>query len=175
MDKKQKILSIGLIIILAILMIICCFVGGGDDSKELKLSEDASTIMANAEKESAAVSDEEKKEFNNINVDTYLEYYNGEEEKLVLIASPTCQYCQIAEPIIQNIAYNYNIDINYLNTNEISKEDGEKLMSSDEFFSEGFGTPLLLIVSNGQIKDKVDGLTDKAHYVEFFKNYEFIK
>ena len=74
--------------------------------------------MENAEKESESVKSNEIKELNNINVSDYLEFYAGEESKLVLVARPTCHYCQIAEPILQNIAYKYDLEINYLNTDE---------------------------------------------------------
>lgn len=173
MEKNKKLLLVLGISTAIILLIICCFISTNDE--ENKLSNDPEVIYNNAKKESNAISDEVKKEFSQINTNTYLEYYNNEEEKLVLIARPSCTYCQIAEPIIQNIAYEYNLDINYLNTDGFSDDDKENLINSDEYFNDEFGTPLLLVVGNGQIVDKVSGLTDRAHYIEFFKTYNFIK
>lgn len=139
-----------------------------------ELTEDPNKIFENAQKESASVKESEKKELNDINIDTYLEYYQGEENKIILIARPTCSYCQIAKPIIQNIAYEKAVEVFYLNTDNFKNDDETKLVKSNEFFSEGFGTPLLLVVKNNKIVDKIDGLTDKAHYIEFFKNNGFI-
>lgn len=174
--EDKKYLKWILIGVFAILIIMSFFVGGQENSKEdaSKMSEDANVIIANAQNESDSVKEEETKELPEINMDTYLEYYNGEENKLVLIARPTCHYCQIAEPIIKNIAYENDLDISYLNTDNFEGDDETKLVQSDEFFSEGFGTPLLLVVSEGKIVNKVDGLTDKAHYTEFFKSTGFI-
>ena len=59
-----------------------------------------------------------------------------------------------------------------INQNHIAFNKG---IVSDEFFKEGYGTPILLVVGEGKIIDKVDGLTDSAHYVDFFKRNEFIK
>ena len=75
---------------------------------------------------------------------------------------------------INKIALSY-ININYLNTDEFKDDDQEKLVNSDDTFTNGFGTPLLLVVSNNKIVDSVDGLTDNAHYTEFFKKYGYIK
>lgn len=176
MEKKKVFIIIG--VILAIILLIACSTIGektGTSNDLNNTSNDASTIVANAQKESNAVKDSEKKDFTQIDVDKYLDYYKGEENTLILIARPTCHYCQIAEPIIQNIAYKYDININYLNTDEFKDDDQEKLVNSDDTFTNGFGTPLLLVVSNNKIVDSVDGLTDNAHYTEFFKKYGYIK
>lgn len=173
--KNNKILVILGIVLAVILIIICSMVGtDSNNTKTDKVMEDGQTIVTNAQKESEAVKDEEKKEFTQINVDKYLEYYAGEENKIILVARPTCHYCQIAEPILQNISFKYNIEINYLNTDEFSDDDQTKFINSDDTFKDGFGTPFLLIVSNNKIVSSVNGLTDEAHYISFFKNNGFI-
>lgn len=174
--KKDKIFTIILIVAIAILLIISIFVGSdkADSATSNSVSNDAETILANAQKESSAVKDSEKGDFVQINVDKYLEYYAGNENKIVLIARPTCHYCQIAEPILQKIIKEKNIEINYLNTDEFSGDDQEKLVNSDKAFKNGFGTPFLMIVSNNSIVDSVDGVTDTAHYIGFFKKNNFI-
>lgn len=134
----------------------------------------SSSIIEKAQSESATVNDSEMKEFSQIDVDRYLDMYAGKENKVVLVARPTCSYCQIAEPIIKNIAYKYDIEINYLNTDDFADDDEARFIQSDELFSEGYGTPMLLLVSNNEIVDKVDGLADMDGYVEFFKRNNII-
>ena len=172
MENKKKLIVIGTVVLIVILLIISFNIK--DNDKDTKLSNDVDTIIENAQKESNNVKESEKKSFLSIDVTKYLEFYSGSEKQLVLVARPTCSYCQIAEPIIQSIAYEYNIGINYLNTDEFSEDDQNNFIHSDEFFEEGFGTPLLLVVSNNQINDKVDGLTDREHYIDFIKNNGFI-
>lgn len=173
--KNNKILVILGIVLAVILIIICSMVGtDSNNTKTDKVMEDGQTIVTNAQKESEAVKDDEKKEFTQINVDKYLEYYAGEENKIILVARPTCHYCQIAEPILQNISFKYNIEINYLNTDEFSDDDQTKFVNSDDTFKDGFGTPFLLIVSNNKIVSSVNGLTDEDHYISFFKTNGFI-
>lgn len=174
MKNNKKYAVIGLIALIIILLIISSFTGA-KDKEDKTMSNDPEVIYENAQKESAAVKDNEKREFVQIDINQYFEKYNGSENTIVLIARPTCHYCQIAEPIIQNIMYKYDFDINYLNTDNFKEGDEESLTSSNEYFSSGLGTPTLLVVGNGTIVGNVGGLTDEAHYIEFFKQNGYIK
>ena len=173
MKNNYKWIILGVVVV--ILLIVASTISPNKKETKSKDTEDVEVIISNAEKESAAATEKEQKDLPEINMDTYLEYYNGEENKIVLLARPTCHYCQIAEPIIKKIAKDYNLNIDYLNTDNFSEDDNSKLMHSDEFFNEGYGTPVLLVVGQGKIVDKVDGLTDTNHYIEFFKDTGFIK
>ena len=62
----------------------------------------------------------------------------------------------------------------YLNTDNFSGEDQNNFIASNEEFSTGYGTPMLLVVGNGTIKNQVDGLTDRTHYIAFLQLNEFI-
>ena len=108
MKNKEAFIVIGVIIVALILVFT---LGSGDKSKPKKSSSDTkevNSILANAENESESVKETEKKEFNSINVSDLVDYYKEEDSKIVLIARPTCHYCQIAEPILHNIAYKYD-------------------------------------------------------------------
>lgn len=178
MKDNKNLKTIGIIVAVVAVLILACVVGGkdsGGSTENLELSNDANTILANAQQESEAVKDSEKKEFVSIDVNKYLEYYAGSEAKIIYLARPTCSYCQIATPIIQGIMFEYNIEVNYLNTDEFTDEGQTAFVKSDEFFSQGYGTPVLFIVKDNAIVDKVDGMTDKAHYIQFFKTHGYIK
>lgn len=173
MKNKKEFLIVGLIILIAIILVALLSIDGADN-KQAKEESDSS-IFDNATKESANVKDSEKKDFININVDQYLEYYAADSETLILVARPTCSYCQIAEPILHNIAYEYDIDINYLNTDDFTDDDQTSFVKSDDLFETEYGTPMLLSVGKNSIKDYVNGLTDKKHYIEFLKSNNYIK
>ncbi len=159
MEKKKVFIIIG--VILAVILLIACSTIGektGTSNDLNNTSNDASTIVANAQKESNAVKDSEKKDFTQIDVDKYLDYYKGEENTLILIARPTCHYCQIAEPIIQNIAYKYDININYLNTDEF--KDVESMV--------GY---MYKYVENGEVINNksisYESLEEKNYYISY--------
>lgn len=169
MNKKNIITILGIILII-ILIIISFNIGEKKESTKTSTEED---ILANAQKESIEAKNKKQKDFTYINVDDYLNLYNSENNTLVLVARPTCAYCNTAEPIIKQIAYENDLNIHYLNTDEFEDGDYNRLKETDEIF-ENFGTPMLLVVSNSKINDYLDGLTDKKHYISFFKDNNFI-
>lgn len=176
--KKWKIIGI---IAVALVIIVLSFAVGDQKTGETTtttnttLSNDPDTIMKNAQSESASVKASEKKEPNQIDVPDYLELKAGSEAKIILLARPTCGYCQIAEPILYNIAYEYDLEINYLNSDNFTEDDEVDFIKSDELFSKGYGTPYLFIVKDDAVLDSIEGMTDRAHYIEFFKHYGIIE
>lgn len=179
--SNNKIMIIVTIIILVALICACIFIGGKDNSSSKssnqELSEDVETIMSNLQTESEAITDDQKGDFGaNINANEYIDLLNKEGEySLVWVARPTCGYCQLTSPVIQKLIKDYSIYISYLNTDEFSDEDTQTFINSDEEFKEGFGTPMLLVVGDGKILDRIDGATDTAHYKEFLVQYKFIE
>ena len=177
MEKKNWI-TLGVVVVVLIGLFTLCFFVEGDttssaapvDKQETEAATDANDIVSTAERESAAIKDSEMDDLEEINVDDYLEMYTDEDDvELVYVARPTCGYCQIAEPIIKKLEKDYDLDINYLNTDEFSEGDQNDFIASDEMFAEGFGTPMLLLVGKNSIVDSVDGLSDTAGYMDFLE------
>ena len=187
-DRNKKIVT-GIVVAVGVILVcaLCYFASSavsakaGDNYSEsdnsnssTTSSSSASDMTSRAQEESANVPDDEQKDFNDIDIDEYLDLYDGSEDSIVLFSRPTCVYCQIAEPILHHIAYQYKLTINHVNTDEMSSSDETKLVESDDYFSDGFGTPLLVVVSNGEIVDMVSGLVDTENYVKFFTKHGFI-
>lgn len=127
-----------------------------------------------SKKEASEVS--EKKDFISIDVDKYLKLYESKDKTVVLIGRSGCEFCKIAEPILQGISHDYDFDIYYLSTDGFSDEDKTNLLNSDKYFQEedGMPTPLLLIVRKSKIVAKVEGLISKDEYLEFFDKNKII-
>lgn len=187
-DRNKKIVTgIGVAVGVILVCALCYFASSavsakaGDNYSESDNSNSSTTsgssasdMTSRAQEESANVPDDEQKDFNDIDIDEYLDLYDGSEDSIVLFSRPTCGFCQIAEPILHHIAYQYKLTINHVNTDEMSSSDETKLVESDDYFSDGFGTPLLVVVSNGEIVDMVSGLVDTENYVKFFTKHGFI-
>ena len=150
--NNKKVLGIIAGVVVVIVVILACFVGGEKETSKKPTAKELSN-----------------------DPEVYLEYYAGSEGKLVLLARPTCSYCKIATPIIQSIMKEYNIEVSYLNTDNFTSDDQAAFVKSNEEFSNGFGTPMLLLVKENKIVDKIDGMTDSAHYIEFFQKNGYIK
>ena len=129
----------------------------------------------NSSNDSSDISEDEQGDLNEIDIDEYLDLLKGDEASIIYIARPTCHYCQEMEPIVRNIVYEYGVEINYLNTDELDDDGQAKLIESDDHFSEGYGTPLLLVVQNDEIVDIQEGLSTKDTTVNFFRDNGFIE
>ena len=190
MSERTKKILIGLCITIFILLLcaLCYFAssavtsGAGKNSTTDSTTEttddsdsEADQLIARAQEESDSVSEDEQKAFEEIDTDQYLDLYNGSENAVVLFSRPTCGFCQIAEPILRHISYQYDFTIYNVNVDEMDDDDNSKLLESDDFFSNGYGTPLLIVVSDGEVVDMINGLVDTATYVDFFTDNGFIE
>lgn len=181
--SKRKLIVGVIIVVLVILLCLVCFLGSNSVSKKYSTSStntdtsssEGEDILEQATKEAGEISEEQRTSPTDISVDDYIELYKGDDLSLVLLSKESCGYCQIAVPIIENIIYESGVKINHVDVGEMSSEDSAKLISSDDYFSEGYGTPLLMVVGEGSIKDKIEGLTTKDSYIEFFKKYGFME
>ena len=173
MKDKSKIIIIVVIAILLILLV----AANSTNKKKTKEEEQKKVedILTKAENDSKSISDNEKRQFTNIDIDKFIEDYQSSEYNIVLIASPTCHYCELAEPILQNIAYVNDLNIEYLDISTLNDEENSRLNNCDEFFKGGVGTPLLLILGDNSIINKVDGLVDRSTYMDFFIKTNIIR
>ncbi len=173
-EKKTNKKTIILASIGVLLVLLFSFFATSIKEKQEKeaLRED---ILTTAQKESKSISEKEQKPFVDITIDEYLEIYGKQDTSLVLIYKTNCNYCKIAEPILKNLIYQYNLTIYGMNIDNFTSEDKKKLLESDEYFTQGLVTPLLLIVKEKKFVDKVEGLLDQSHYKEFLEAYDFIK
>ena len=109
--------------------------------------------------------------FNELSIDNYLKMLKEDEKNIILIARPTCSYCEMFTPILKEAADDMNLVIIYVNTDEFSSDDWEKFESSLSYFSENeWGTPLTLIVQNGKVVADNGGYTDIETIKKFFKD-----
>lgn len=176
-DKDK--LKNGIIVVLILVIVfgasfMATGVGGDSNNKDESNTtmNDSSTLdtASQAQKESASIKEEEQKDLENINIERYLELKEDSSKSIIYIARPTCHYCEIQGPIIKNIAYERDMNIYYLNTDEMSAEESTKLIQSDDTFKDGFGTPCTVVVGEDKVIGKLEGLADKNSMIEFFKN-----
>lgn len=176
LDKDK--LKNGIIITLILIIVFgASFMATGIDTNK-KIEDNTDTTMndtsttnnaSKAQEESEAIKEEEQKELENINVERYLELKEEDSPSIIYIARPTCHYCEIQGPIIKNIAYEKDLKIYYLNTDEMSAEESTTFIKSDDTFKDGFGTPCTIVVKDDKIIGKLEGLTDKETMINFFQ------
>ncbi len=167
---KKVMTIIGIVLVIG-LLVASTFV---EPPKRETLSNDPNEIMKNAERESKAVKDDQKKDFTYISVSEYLDLSQKDENIIFLLGKDNCPYCKTAIPILQELAKKYKLTIYYLNITKFQGDDQDRFLESNEFFKT-VGTPFLFITNQEDLLDYINGLTDTAHYKKFFKENGFIE
>lgn len=117
----------------------------------------------------------------------YTEYNNllSKQGKHILTIGQTgCSHCIATKPVLNKIAGDYNIQINYLNLTDMSNSEVNSFTNSlseigydeEEFVSSGnFGTPLTLIIENGKVISYVSGERPTTQFIKAFKKAGIIE
>lgn len=108
--------------------------------------------------------------FNELSLNEYLEVIKKDEKSIILVARPTCPYCEKFSPILKEAMDDMNLTINYIDTDKFSNEDWTTFSESLAYLnSEEWGTPLILIVQNGEVIAENNGYVDLSTIKSFFK------
>ena len=107
---------------------------------------------------------------NVINCNEYNNIIKSKKKKLVLYARPTCDYCKKFIPILEDIANEYNIEVNYFDIDTLSVDEASKFYKSSKLLNiNKFGTPTLAIIKNGKIKHYSIGYISKDELLKWLK------
>ena len=87
-----------------------------------------------------------------------------EDKSIVLVGRPTCSHCVAFKPIITKVANDYEVEVYYLNTDEITNEtDFNNLWD----FIEASGTPTTVIVGNDKLISSREGELPREELVNW--------
>ena len=107
--------------------------------------------------------------FKEIDIDGFKELLNKDEKNVVLIARPGCTYCVMFTPILYEVKEELGFEVNYINTDNFTQEDFNKLDSTNKYFEENeWGTPLTLIIKNNTVIDAINGYVELEEAKNFF-------
>ncbi len=112
----------------------------------------------------------------NISYSDYEKILESKKRSVIVIGQTGCTYCNQTKPIINEIAKEYNITINYLNLTELSQDDNKALFSSLSYLKdlENFGTPLTLVIEDKEVVEALEGYKEKSEFVKFLKKVNVI-
>lgn len=108
--------------------------------------------------------------FNELTLNEYLDLIKKDEKSIILVARPTCAFCEKFSPVLKKAMDDMNLTINYVDTDKFSKEDWSTFSSSLAYLnSEEWGTPLVLIVQNGEVIAENNGYVELGTIKSFFE------
>lgn len=108
-------------------------------------------------------------------LDDFDKAYNAEEATMVFLGRPTCGYCQYMKPIADNMAEEYGFEYMYINTDEISSTNLNKILNKIGVTASNFGTPYTAVVKNGKVAANLSGYATEEYLFETLKEGGVLK
>lgn len=108
--------------------------------------------------------------FTEITYNDYKDKVVNNEMFLVVIVRDGCGYCEMFEPVVEEVAGEYKLPIYYINLTNISDEEVEELVSTNKYLKRNkLGTPTTLFMYGENIVDSISGYVEKDEFVSFVK------
>lgn len=155
--KKFQLTSLQKDIVLGVLVVILLVVAGLlTSNKEEKVDIELPVALAG------------EAGFNEITYSDYVNKIESNEPFLVVIVKDGCGYCEMYEPILEEVAGEYSLPINYINLTNISEDEYNELASSNSYLKKNqWGTPTTLFMVGDTVVDSIGGYVDKDKFLEF--------
>ena len=126
--------------------------------------------------ENSLIDEDADLDLNYIDYETYEKLLASKDKEVIVIGQTTCGYCVQAKVILNDVASEHEVEINYLDYAKLDEDEKEKFLESLEYFQEEeWGTPIMMIVQNGEIVDMIEQLASEDEYVEFLQENEVIE
>lgn len=108
--------------------------------------------------------------FTEITYEQYKEKVANNELFMVVIVKDGCGYCEMYEPIVEEVAGEYNLPFYYINLTNLTEEESSELSSTNKYLKRNkWGTPTTLFMSGENIIDSISGYVEKDTFVDFVK------
>ena len=153
LTAKQK--DIILIALVVVLLIVAAIVTGNKDSKvDIELP-----VAVEGEAGTKTISYTE-----------YEELMNSNKPFLMVIIQDGCGYCEMYEPIVEEVANEYRLPIYYINMTNLNNDEYTALGTSNSYFKKNqWGTPTTLFMVGDKVIDSIGQYVDKDTFVSFVK------
>lgn len=103
-------------------------------------------------------------------VEKFEELYEMDGERVILFASPTCQFCQRLKPVLDEIeGFSYH----YLDVTGITQGDMDKITKKLEIKIKGI--PHMVVLKEKEVVGELSGYKDKEKVIQFLEKTGVIK
>lgn len=119
-----------------------------------------------------------------IDYNKYKKIIDKKDTNIIVIGQAGCQYCYAVKPILNNISRAYDVDVNYLDVSDLSKNDLKELFDklpslgyNDKSLTtnDTFSMPTILLTKKGKIIKYIQGEKTLEEYIKLFKEYNVIE
>lgn len=139
-----------------------------------------STTAKTTEQEEKSNTEYDVSMFTTVTAENLKEAVSKDEAKIVYVGRSTCGYCVKFLPVLQKAQDEYKYETLYLDiTTVTTTEQQDKIFELDneeEFLKQNFGgTPMILLMKNGEIVDSWMGYAEYSTYAEWLEKNGFTK
>lgn len=167
---KKILTAVSLVDLIVVIILLSLWISPIKNNEITYKKSDSKTTTSQAEEDDAL----SEAGFTEVSIDKYLELIKSDSKNIVLVARPTCYYCQQFTPILKQAKDELGLTINYVNTDNFSEDDWTAFNDSLDYLSqEDWGTPLTLIVQNGKVVDSNNGYVELETIKKFFTDNGF--
>ena len=97
------------------------------------------------------------------------------ENKAVYLMRESCGYCELNKSNMNSVSKEYNFEYYNIDTDNLTKEDYDKVLSMLNLDKANFGTPTLVTVKNNEVVSNFSGLRTYPMLVDYLKENQLIK
>jgi len=100
----------------------------------------------------------------------YEDMIEDEEAFVVMIVNDGCSYCEAFEPIMTEVADEYQIPVYSINLANLDSNEYQSLSKSNTYLKRNkWGTPTTLVMKGNTVVDALGGYTAKESLISFFE------
>ncbi len=116
---------------------------------------------------------DKKTYFKELKYKEVIEKMDNEESFVLLLSQTTCSHCMDFKPKIENVANKYKLNIYYIETNLLNKEETQKFKTYISYT----GTPTTVFILNGKettVANRLNGSVEEQKIIDKLKSNGFI-
>ena len=112
-----------------------------------------------------------------INFNQFNNLLNSDNKNIIIIGKDDCRYCDEVTKILNGIAIDYDIEINYINVGKTDSDISNSLSKTllNLGYNDGFTTPLTIIIEKNTLLNYIIGASNKDYFVDIFSEFGIIK
>jgi len=107
-------------------------------------------------------------------ISNYEKAFANTERNIVYIGRDTCIYCQYLNPILKDFKKDFGAEYVYIDFEKISAKAFEEILKDLDIDPETFGTPYIVALENGEVKERLIGFNGEQRTFEFFQRHNQI-
>ena len=125
--------------------------------------------------ENEIIAEDAELNLNYIDYETFEKLLASKDKEVIVVGQTTCGYCVQAKVILNDVVAEHEVEINYIDFAKLDTDEQEAFVDALEYFQEeDWGTPIMMIVQDGEIVDMIEQLATEDEYIEFLEENEVI-